>query len=115
MGAVNAARVETITLAQAVRDAVANVSSQRAQAGDHHNGGRDAVDVVVAVDKNSFVTIEGREEAVYGRLHLDEIEGGMETIERRIKVGLHVLMLGDSPGRQHPRRGRRKAEARLEG
>jgi hypothetical protein len=74
MCAIDAIRVKTVSLDQTVRNAVLDVSANRAQTGNQDDRARDSIDIVVAVHNDAFTARDGPEETLHSRLHLDELE-----------------------------------------
>jgi len=66
--------LKAVAVAHPLRDEVAHVGAQQLERAAQNHGGGDAVDVVIAVDGDSFPARDRREHAIHGRRHIGQRE-----------------------------------------
>jgi hypothetical protein len=72
VSSVNASRLETIAVVNAVRHKIIDVGTNGTQCQKQHNSACDSINVIVTMHNDPFTTFDGSQQPFYGRLHLDE-------------------------------------------
>ena len=70
---------------------VADVAAAKPDGGDEKDNGHGAVDIVVAVDENLFVTVDGAFETRDGLGHVAESQGVVKLVERGMEKAAGVV------------------------
>ena len=108
--AIDGARLQTVAVGQPFGNEVADVGAEQLERAPQNHGGRDAVDVVVAVDGNALATADRQQQPIGRAFEAGEPERIVELIERRVQEPRRLVGVGDAANRQQPRRHRRHAE-----
>ena len=108
-------RLQTVAVAQPLRDEVHDVGAEQFQRTPEDDGGRHAVHVVIAVDGNPFAPRDGGEEAIDRDAHVREphrivemLEHGIQEAARELRVAQPALAEETSDGRFDRQGGRQR-------
>ena len=82
-------QVETIALIHAIRDVGLNAGTQSGQYLNQQNGGRYAVAVKIAIDRDALPSVDGRSQAGYRFVHTLQPEGAVthDTTGQKVRCG----------------------------
>jgi hypothetical protein len=95
--------LQPVAVAQALGNEVDDVAAEHLERAAKNDGGRDAVDVVVAVDGDPFLARDGRLEALDRLGHVAEPIGIVQMVERRTQKASGRLGIAQSAQAQQPR------------
>jgi hypothetical protein len=101
--AVDCRRLQTVPISQPLRDEVHDVAAEQLQRApqDHRRG--DAVDVVVAVDRDALVLRDRALEPFDRASHVREREGVVEVFDGRVQKAPGTVGIRQPPKAQQPR------------
>ncbi len=103
-------RLQTVAVAQAFGDEVHDVRAEQLQRTPQDDRGRDAVHIVVSMDRDAFLCRDRRHDAVHCNLHVGEQQRIVEMIEHRIQEPQRRLGILEAAQTEQARNHRRKIE-----
>ena len=96
-------RLQAVTVLDAIRQKVDDVRAEHLERAPQDHRRRDAVAIVIAVDRDAFFPIDGGENPLHRGRHVRKLEWIVQMIERRPEKSLRALELVDAANRQQPR------------
>ena len=96
MQAVDRLRLQTIAVGQALGDVMRDIGAQPFQCAPHHNGGADAIGVVVAVHRDWFVPVDGLLQPIDRTVEIGQRRRIMQVIETGMEKTLGGGQIGNT-------------------
>ena len=103
-------RLQPVAVADALRNEVHDVGAEQLERPAQNHRGRDAVDVVVAVDRDPLLARDGGHDAIDRDAHVGEPHRIVELVERRVQKARGELRVAEPALTQKPGDGRIDAE-----
>ena len=107
-------RLQPVAVFQPLGDEVDHVAAEEPERASKNHGRRDAVDVVVPVDRDPFLAGERRHDALDGDAHVGEQHRIVQVFEGRVEEALRTLGVGEAALTEQPRHRRVDLESRGE-
>jgi hypothetical protein len=103
-------RLQAVAIPMPVGDEMAHVAAEQLNGPPEHDRGRDAIDVVVAVDDDALAAGDGAQNAIDGLAHAGQQHRVVQLGDVGIQEGVGPFRIGEAPLRQQARNDRRNAE-----
>ena len=107
-------RLQPVAVLQPLGDEVHDVGAEQLERAPQDDGRRDAVHVVVAVDRDPLLARDRRQDAIDRDAHVGEQHRIVQVIERGIQEASGELRVGEPALAQQPRDDRRDRQRRRE-
>ena len=95
--------LKTVSVLDAIREEVNDVGAEQLQRAAKNDRRRDAVAIVIAVNRDAFLPLDRGENPLDRRRHVRELERIVQMIERRPQEPLRALQIVDPANREQPR------------
>jgi len=100
--AIDGVRLQAIAVGQPLGDEVADVGAQQLERPPQDDGGGDAVNVVVAVDRNALLRGDGGQQPIGCLAHVGQAERVQQLVERRLQETRRLVRVGEAANGQQP-------------
>ena len=100
-------RLQPIAVLQSLRDEVRDVGAEQLERAAQDDGGRNAIDIVVAVDRDPFLACDRGHDPIDRDAHIGKAHRIVQMIERRIQEPARLFRIGEAALAQQSRDDRR--------